>query len=156
MASKATKFSWAKVNKSGKDDCWPWDGAANRWGYGVCQLNGVGMNASRAAYITENGPLGIGLVVCHRCDNPICCNPNHLFAATQRENLEDCRAKGRQRYLSGAEHRRPTAKMNAEIVRWIRSQYSKGLSQSEIGRILGISSGTISRAVRGESWGHVQ
>jgi ribosome-binding protein aMBF1 (putative translation factor) len=153
MTSKQPRFSWLRVDCKGPDECWPWRGSKNCWGYGQCSLDGRTVNASRAAYITAKGPSG--LVVCHQCDNPACCNPAHLFAATQAENLADCRAKGRQRYRFGADHHRVGAKLTPELVREARRLYASGVSQSEIGRRWGIHSSVISRAVRGENWSHV-
>lgn len=154
--SKHVKFCWSRVQKAGPDDCWLWIGSLNRWGYGQCQYDGKSVNASRAAYIDKLGQPEKGLVVCHKCDNPACCNPAHLFAATQAENLEDCRRKGRQRFRSGADHHRPCAKLNESMVLEARRLYQSGVSQSEIGRRWGIHSSVISRAVRGESWRHVE
>lgn len=114
------------------------------------------MNASRAALIDMSGDVAGGLVVCHSCDNPACCNPSHLLAGTQAENLKDCRDKGRQRYRYGRDHHRVGAKLTEEMVREARRLYASGVSQSQIGRDWGIHSSTISRVVRGEYWGHVR
>ncbi|WP_026144095.1 HNH endonuclease [Xanthomonas sp. SHU 199] len=153
MTSKQVKFTWDRVDRRGEDDCWPWIGRLNSWGYGACQLNGRTVNASRAAYLSAHGEIAEGLVVCHRCDNPACCNPAHLFAATQAENIIDCKRKGRWRNRSGPTHPRPGAKLTPDLVRIARQLYVSGVSQSEIGRLWGVHSSTISRAVRGERWG---
>lgn len=149
-------FPWHKVSVAGSDDCWNWHGSLNVWGYGDCLYLGKRMNASRAAFISTHGAIGNGLVVCHRCDNPACCNPSHLFSATQAENLKDCRDKGRQRYKYGKEHHRAGAKMTEEMVLEARRLYAAGVSQSQMARDWGIHSSTISRAVRGEFWSHVK
>jgi len=149
------KFAWSRVAVANPGDCWPWKGTLNRWGYGQCQQNGHAVNASRAAYIDAAGSIAEGLVVCHKCDNPACCNPAHLFAATQAENLADCRNKGRQRYRTGADHHRATAKLTPQMVMEARRLYKMGVSQSEIGRRWNIHPSAISRAVRGESWREV-
>lgn len=150
-------FDWEKVDSSaGPDACWPWTGCLNSWGYGAVQWMGKATNASRAAYESIHGPVG-DLVVCHRCDNPSCCNPAHLWADTQSNNLADCRAKGRSAgtFAAGAKHPRHQAKLTPDMVREARELYANGISQSEIGRRWGIHSSVISRAVRGERWGHV-
>jgi len=155
---RAARFTWDRVDKRGPDECWPWMSGVNTWGYGSCAFNGVHTNASRAAYISHHGGIEDGLVVCHHCDNPICCNPAHLFAATQAENLADCRRKGRARgqFTGGRKHPRHTAKLTPERVQEARQLYASGVSQSEIARRWGMHSSTISRAVRGEFWSHVK
>lgn len=154
---KTAVFRWSRVNRGGPDECWPWTGSMNTWGYGATQLDGVVMNASRAAYIATHGSVPDGLVVCHKCDNPACCNPAHLFAATQAENLADCRRKGRARgqFKGGREHPKHAARLSPEKVQEARRLYASGVSQSEIGRRWGVHASTISRAVRGERWGDV-
>ena len=152
---KCAKFSWGRVDRREDGECWPWKGRLNRWGYGACQYGGRQVNASRAAYLSVHGDIAEGLVVCHSCDNPACCNPAHLFAATQAENILDCKRKGRWRSRSGPTHPRPSAKLTEDMVREARRLYASGVSQSEIGRSWGIHSSTISRAVRGERWGHI-
>lgn len=153
---KTAKFSWSKVDQSEPDACWPWKGSVNRWGYGDAVHDGLRVNASRAAFIDAKGSVPDGLVVCHACDNPICCNPKHLFAATQAENLEDCRRKGRARGCpSGVAHHRFLAKLTEGEVRMARVMYASGVSQTEISRRFGVHSSTISRAVRGKNWSHV-
>lgn len=153
---KAVKFGWHRVARGSESECWPWTGCVNRWGYGACQVDGRQLNASRAAWLFANGEIAPGLMVCHRCDNPICCNPSHLYLGTQFDNMRD--RKEREGYRSvprGAKHPRHSAKLTPEMVMEARRLFSAGVSQSEIGRRWGIHSSAISRAVRGESWGHV-
>lgn len=157
MKSKSVKFAWKHVRVGKDDECWPWTLLLNRWGYGVCSLDGHTINASRAAYIVTFGELIGGFVVCHKCDNPACCNPAHLFAGTQAENLADCRAKGRSRghFGKGADHPNHVAKLNPDRVREARALWASGISQSEIARRFGLDNQTIRRAVIRESWKHV-
>lgn len=153
---KAVHFSWSKVDVGEAHECWLWIGARNRYGYGACQHLGVQMNASRAAYLLTHSSIPDGQVICHRCDVPACCNPAHLFAATQAENIADCKRKGRWRNRRGEAHPRPNAKLTADMIREARRLYAGGVSQSEIGRRIGMHSSAISRAVRGETWSHVK
>ena len=153
---KTGSFDWSKVDVSGPDNCWEWKGPVNKWGYGDCAHAGKRRNASRAAYIVTFGEIESRIVVCHACDNPKCCNPRHLFAGTQAENLADCRAKGRAKYRSGESHHRATAKLTPEQVLEARSAYMAGESQTNIGLRMGVHSSTISRAVRGEKWAHIK
>lgn len=154
--TKTAEFCWSRVERGGPHECWKWTGPLNTWGYGDCTWTGRRVNASRAAFESAVGPVPEGLVVCHKCDEPSCCNPAHLFAATQAENLADCRRKGRQVYRSGVSHHRATAKLTAERVAEAKRLFAEGVSQSEIARRWGMSSGAICRAVRGKTWRHVE
>lgn len=99
----------SRVDKSGGPDaCWPWTGLTTAAGYGVVQVRGQNHYAHRLTLEIETGDLG-DLKACHRCDNPPCCNPSHLFRGTDGDNLADAHAKGRRdnvNYATGARHGR--------------------------------------------------
>ena len=77
--------------------CWQWLGATHA-GYGVFGFNRQMMRAHRVSYELYVGPIPPGLSVLHRCDNPPCTNPDHLFVGTQLDNMRDMCAKGRARW----------------------------------------------------------
>lgn len=82
-----------RVENSG---CWIWMARRLPSGYGMFSVRGRGTYAHRFSYQTFVGPIGYGKVVAHRCDNPSCVNPEHLFAVSQAENVRDMIQKGRQ------------------------------------------------------------
>jgi DNA-binding XRE family transcriptional regulator len=105
--------------------------------------------AHRVAYEVYRGPIPDGMHVCHKCDNRICVNPDHLFLGTHAENMADMSKKNRQ--ARGADN--GSAKLTEIDVRAIRAENSK--SQSELGKDYGVSQSYISKIKRRESWKHV-
>lgn len=132
-------MSGLRVDQSGGPAaCWPFVGSRNDDGYGRVWVDGRVAYAHRLAYEAENGPIPEGLLVCHHCDNPPCCNPRHLFLGTNAENLADMRLKGRGPRL---------ARLNVSQVEIARS----GLFDLDgLADLWGVSKRTIYRARRPE------
>lgn len=98
--SVATRL-WAKVHRDAQNGCWEWIGARDKNGYGRIQVMTDGKWGTqlvhREAYKLLRGNLPDDLGLCHRCDNPPCVNPDHLFLGTQLDNMTDAKLKGRVR-----------------------------------------------------------
>lgn len=78
----------------GRSGCWEWDGATTGHGYGIVRHDGQAQLAHRAAYELWVGPIPENTAVCHHCDNPLCCRPDHLFLGTKADNNRDAMQKG--------------------------------------------------------------
>lgn len=108
-----------------RDGCWGWDGCKDGSGYGriglVTEKGKRSIQASRASWMIHNGPIPQGIHVLHRCDNPECANPDHLFLGTNLDNIADMVAKGRAPGVSLPGARNPNAKITAAQAAAIRS-----------------------------------
>jgi hypothetical protein len=138
---------WSKVDKSGGDNaCWIWTGGGDK--YGKTCWNKTQMGAHRLAYILTHGDIPKGIFVLHKCDNPICVNPSHLFLGTQFDNMRDCSRKGRLnlKHLRGEAHGR--CKLSDQQVTEIRHLYSTGAATTkELARMFSIDKSHVWRIV---------
>lgn len=143
LAQFASRF-WARVDRSNTCvGCWEWEGGRNSRGYGTVWFNGAVVQAHRAAWELTNGPIPAddtyhGVCVCHSCDNPKCCNPQHLFLGSNADNMKDMARKGRGR-----------KKLTAEQIVEIRGLLLLKTSQREIARRFGVSQSIISNIATG-------
>lgn len=155
---------WAKVDRRAADECWPWTGVRKRhkgaFTYGIFYTSKTSvLGAHRAAWLASYGgdDLLPGLLVCHSCDNPQCCNPAHLWLGTKADNNRDRSEKGRTRTGKRAyeavryrkQERHPSAKLTAVQVSEIRSDRRP---LSVIGQQYGVDPSTVSRIRRGKAW----
>jgi HNH endonuclease len=142
---------WSRVEKT-EDGCWNWTAGKGTRGYGHVRIRGKTRAAHRLSYELATGPIPCGMFVCHRCDNPSCVNPEHLFLGTDADNMADKTAKGRQ--TKGASVN--TAKLDAQVVQSIRESRAAGASYSQLAAKHGVSKQQIANIVLGRSWRHVQ
>lgn len=151
--SLASRF-WSKVDKRGPDECWPWLGALNEHGYGVMrpegQRNGPTVKAHRVSVILDDRNPD-GLCVLHRCDNPRCVNPAHLFLGTMADNTQDMVAK--RRGLVG--HRNGHAKLTDAQAAEIRRRRNAGERRDRLAAEFHVSGATVTRIANREGWRHV-
>jgi hypothetical protein len=86
---------FSKFTQRSPTECWPWTATIDRDGYGRMKVGGKSQRAHRLAYALRIGPVPDGLSVLHRCDNPCCVNPDHLWVGTSSDNMRDMATKGR-------------------------------------------------------------
>lgn len=166
---------WEKVKKNSHGDCWEWQALKNDKGYGRFHSKGTMIMAHKAAYVISGNDLVEGLFVCHRCDNPACVNPDHLWLGTHTDNMRDAAAKGRlacgakngtqahpesraygnrngsitcpQKRPRGESHRK--SKLNNSKVAEI---LTSGQSGASLARKFNVHQNTIFRVRSGKSW----
>lgn len=129
---------WSKVDRRGPDECWPWTGSVCR-GYGQfyirCDGKTVAIGAHRIALAGLQWVFPT-LLCCHHCDNPLCCNPRHLYFGTTQMNTADRCARNRH----GPTKPRGVANL-------ARQMFEQGMSKHEIARRLGVTSRAVREAV---------
>ena len=131
--------------------CWIWTGARHSQGYGLIKRkDGKQLRAHRAAYEWVFGPIPPGLQVCHRCDNPRCVRPGHLFLGTPRDNAADMVAKGRAARNVG--ERNGAARLTQAQVAQIRATSQPYCRLAET---FGVTPSAIGLIKRHERWTHV-
>lgn len=141
---------WRRVIK--KEGCWGWSGFCNFFGYGQISLpSGNATNAHRVSWELHYGTIPEGMWVLHRCDNPPCVNPEHLFLGTHEDNMRDMAQKNR----SPKGESSPVSKLTDDIVREMRSLRAQGWSQQRIADKFGVSQPLVGMVCRRKIWSHV-
>ena len=146
---------WARVDRRGPDECWEWQGTRISGKYGRLARDGYHVWAHRLAWELENGPIPDGLLVCHRCDNPPCCNPAHLFLGTYADNARDRDLKGHRILPPQQGSHNPQSRLTEDQVRGIRVLLAQGTPRSEVAVRYGVGRQAISKIANGRRWTHV-
>ncbi len=161
-----------KVEKT--ETCWNWTGATDGR-YGQIFHNGKSAKAHRVSYQLAYGEIGAGLKVCHKCDNPGCVNPEHLFLGSQSDNLKDCVQKRRNGTVTkpwriakgdrsaarlhpetikrGEDHKK--AKLTTDIVIYLR-EHKGEKSSRKFANQFGVSYSLINQVLSGKTWRHIR
>jgi hypothetical protein len=153
---EASRF-WSKVHKG--PDCWMWAAGRSKGGYGAFAVRGKMHRASRLAASLSGLHVSGSVWVLHRCDNPACVRPEHLFVGTPKDNTADMVRKCRARW--GAEHkargeRHHRAKLTDAKVREIRALRSRGVPRTDVARMFGVSAAQITLVTTRRNWSHVE
>ena len=128
---------WQYVRKT--NSCWIWTGATADWGYGTISIrHGVMRGAHRVSWELHYGSMPHAVCVLHKCDNPPCVRPDHLFLGSLKDNTQDMLAKGRH-----------IVKLTKDQMEEIRNRYALGnISQDKLGKEFGMSQSSIGRIIR--------
>jgi hypothetical protein len=168
-AAEEVRF-WSKINKDGptmpnmESPCWVWT-SGKACGYGAFWAGGKDHKAHRVVWTLSNGQIphdssAHGICVCHRCDNPACVNPAHLFLGTNADNVRDMAAKGRNGSQTRPEclargEANAAAKLTDAKVIYIRAMHASGVTQAALASQFGVSFQLISQVVHRLIWKHI-
>lgn len=144
---------WAKVDRRGPDECWPWMAACNQHGYGNFRIYSYRtVTSSRMALIAATGTEPFGMLVLHHCDNPPCCNPAHLYFGTASQNNLDKWARGRARLSDQSGQNNGAAKVSEDDIARIVQMFRGGRSNVAIAREFPITHSMVSKIRLGYMW----
>lgn len=150
-------MQWVTINEN--TGCWEWNLSKNnkRGGYGQKRIKGKTYKAHRLAYYIFNKTIDPDKFVCHKCDNPICCNPNHLFLGTAQDNSLDAWNKNRLRLPKNAPIGKEVngSKLEEKEVYEIRKRYKSGEKKIDLAHEYGVSVQTIWKVGTDRTWKHL-
>lgn len=151
MTNQERFLSHVVPNEQG---CHIWNGQLMHKGYGHFAVGGKKVRAHRYAYEAANGPVPNGLLVCHKCDVRACVNPEHLFAGTAKDNMQDCAKKGRMAKPKSPQVGEFNARavLTRSLVASIRDDVAAGMTRRAAGTKYGVHFQTITAIILGRSW----
>ncbi len=152
---RALRIFFRKIDGNlSADECWPHSGRADDKGYVFVNVGGYHTRAHRLAWRIAYGKWPpSGLVLRHSCDNPPCCNPDHLLLGTVKDNSDDMVERGRAVHPRGEALRH--AKLTAGDVRAIRLASAHGVRQLDLAESFGVTQACVSQVVTRKTWAHV-
>ena len=142
----------SKIAPLTESGCHIWMGAVNGNGYGQLKDGGKFWQAHRYSWFINNGEIPEGMCVLHKCDIPLCVNPQHLFIGTQIENIRDRTRKGRSAREDRFGHKNHQSKLTVDNVSQIKKLLRSGLTQGEIAAKYKVHQTTISRIKLNKAW----
>ena len=146
---------WSKVERGeAADDCWGWSAGVHSQGYGLLWV-GRTRKAHRLSWEIHNGPIPAGACVLHRCDNPPCANPRHLFLGSQADNVQDMMDKDRGNKPRGESVGRSVLR-ETDVREMRRLRAREEVTFVALARTYGVTPVTAEYAVKGKTWRHVQ
>lgn len=152
--SQVERF-WQKVEKR-ESGCWIYQGCRDKWGYAHVGINGKRRQAHRYSYELANGPIPVGKILMHSCDNPPCVNPAHLSIGTDADNHADAKRKGRN---SRGEKTRRNKLTEAQVIgirNRLRREGPKRSNCRELAEEHGVNVGTIHAIEQGRTWAYLK
>lgn len=132
-------------------DCWIWEKGTAQ-GYGRLRIGGKVTKAHRVAYQLHHGDLDDSKIICHKCDNPSCVNPDHLWQGTHRENQDDAFRKRRKPTIRNIGERNPNSKLTSLDVEMVLYLIFRGYGDREIAKRFGVSSTSVTLIRDGKTW----
>lgn len=155
LDDKIIKRFIKKIRKCEDDGCWEWTHGKIKTGYGVIRINNKNFGAHRISYLMHFGNFDNKLCVLHKCDNPSCVRPDHLYLGTQTDNMKDMDNKKRRKLniMKGEQNGR--SKLLVIDVINIKKMLSNKISQREIAKKYNVSQVAVSLIKRNKNWKYV-